>query len=149
MDRRVVVVGGVVPLGLLPSPIVPRPFAILFRAAGCRLGYAAASFPSRRRVRSLASPWYGRVCTRVRYVRHVSRTSCPRLRLLLLCCIPWATSRRSAHAGDYADAIKKGSHVKLLLVETTPPGCCHQGSSHCNWCQQRTPARGGSHGRTA
>ena len=25
----------------------------------------------------------------------------------------------AAHAGDYADAIKKGSHVKLLLVETT------------------------------
>ena len=83
MDRRGRRKRDVGPLGLLPAPIVPCPFAILFRAAGCRLGYAAASFPSRRRVRSLASPWYGRVCTRVRYVRHVSRTSCPRLRLLL------------------------------------------------------------------
>ena len=83
MDRRVVGEGYVVPLGLLPSPTVPRPFAILFRTDGCRLGYAAASLPPRRRVRPLASVRHCRVCTRVRHVRHVSCTSHPRLRLLL------------------------------------------------------------------
>ena len=74
---------GVGPPGLLPAPVVPRRLAVPSRFAGSYLGRAVTPFPSRRRVRSLTSPRYGRVCARTHPFHHVSRTSRPRLRLLL------------------------------------------------------------------
>ena len=82
------------PLGLLPVPAAPRLFAVLSLFARCPLGRAIASFPPRRRVRSLASPGYGRVCARACHVRHVSRASCPCLCLLLHQRVRWLPPRR-------------------------------------------------------